>query len=131
MASFDPLDDQTLELAMHGELRRALDGEPARRRRLGHLALIEKMLTRDGLRAVEALPVPALERACQQLRSLPVTSDEAALLHFREWLEQALQAARLLEAPEAPDLASPPDAGHATRPSVAPSTRSGGLDVLR
>ncbi len=90
MASFDPLDDQTLALAMHGELRRALDGEPARRRRLGHLALIEKMLTRDGLRAVEALPTPALERACQQLRSLPVTPDEVALLQFREWLEQSL-----------------------------------------
>jgi hypothetical protein len=131
MASFDPLDDQTLALAMHGELRRALDGEPARRRRLGHLALIEKMLTRDGLRAVEALPTQALERACQQLRSLPITPDEVALLQFREWLEQSLRAARLLDAPEAPELPSSRDAGRIARPSGAPSTRPGGLDVLR
>lgn len=131
MAPFDSLDDQTLALAMHGELRRALDGEPARRRRLGHLALIEKMLTRDGLRAVEALPSAALERACQQLRSLPVTPDEVALLQFREWLEQSLHAARLLEAPDASELPTPLDAGRIARPSGAPSTRPGGLDVLR
>lgn len=94
MPAPDPLDDRMLALAMHDELRALLDAVPASRRVLTHVALVEKMLVRDGLQAIEALPEAALERACLQMQGLPITERHAAMLQLRELLGLALSAVR-------------------------------------
>ena len=64
---------------MHVSVKALLDAVPMSRRVLQGLAAVEHALAIDGLEGIDWLPQAVLEKACVQLKSLPLPADNKAL----------------------------------------------------
>jgi len=64
---------------MRSSVKALLDAVPMSRRVLQGVAAVEHALAIDGLEGIDWLPQAVLEKACAQLKSLPLPADNKAL----------------------------------------------------
>lgn len=118
--------------AAYRTLHERMEGRPAMRQVLPHLAAIERALGRHGSRALRKLPVPVLHRGLTQLTMLQ-SDDDAPLeaANLRVLRLRLIEAIALRSAPApASEVPPPPRPARRAQPAAprgfAPSTTLGG-----
>ncbi|MFM8901535.1 MAG: hypothetical protein ACKOF9_16555 [Burkholderiales bacterium] len=95
MVVIKPLSKERLAL-MQQDLRKLIRQHPQTKKLLRHLAYVERTLRREGLKAVDELPLEVLSKALTQLETLVVNWSALGLAELRSRLSLLVKNKKIL-----------------------------------